>query len=163
MPLEKLLRDSWNTNKYLQGSDDPKRPFLVEECSKAHLQRIRDLMKDDYAWASIGMIALLANESDLIGSWGEGCPCHNPASAADTRDAKQAAKLCPFKCCRAPELAVGKGLQALCQKMTRHKGAFNELLVKAPTSKRAELSSAWNTACSKLFGYSTSSVQVCFF
>ena len=133
-------------------------PFMVEECSKVHVERIHDLMRDDYAWASIAMISLLAQDSDLIGSWAESCPCHpletHPrANSKATRAARQAAKVCPFRCCRAPELAVGQGLQLLCDRMRNHHGQFNECVAKAPPAKRSELTSSWTTACSKLFGF----------
>ena len=80
------------------------------------------------------MIGLLAKEADLVGRWAESCPCHGPNSAQDqpheslmlTDNApskKQQRKrlhrrpqdqLCPFRACRAPELATGvaQSLQA---------------------------------------------------
>ena len=160
LPIEHLLRSSWNTNKYMQGSDSPNKPFLVEECSKAHLARIKDLMRDDYSWSVIAMIALLSSDADMIGSWGEACHCHpiDPSSSTTlaTRrmamTAKREAKLCPFRCCRAPELAVGQGLYLLCDKMAQQRGRFNEYVSRAPQSKRSELNSSWMMACSKLYG-----------
>lgn len=162
LPVETLLRNAWNTDRYMKGTTDvnQSKPFLVEECSKAHLQRIRDLMRDDYSWAVIAMVALLSNESDHIGSWSESCPCHPlPRQAKGRRSsankaAIQEAKNCPFRCCRAPELAVGQGLELLCVKMMSHAGPFNEYLARAPANKRSELASSWTTACSKLFGSS---------
>lgn len=163
LPIEQLLRSSWNSQKYMQGADDPSKPFLVEECSKAHLLRIQDLMRDDNAWASISMIALLSSDADHIGSWAEACSCHPPEQpetpSAETGKHKRMhfnkeARACPFRCCRAPELAVGRGISSLCQKMIDQRGSFNAVLAKAPASKRSELASSWTMACSKLFGYS---------
>ena len=158
MPLERLLRDSWNTNRYLVGStDDRKQVFLVEDCSRAHVERIRELMKDDYAWASIAMIALLSSDADLIGSWAEACPCHPVDTRLDcrsrtNREAVKEAKACSFRSCRAPELASGQGIQLLCDRMTTHHGPFMEYVQRAPSSKRSELASSWRSASAKMFG-----------
>ena len=142
------------------ATDGRKQVFLVEECSKAHVERIRELMKDDYAWASIAMIALLSSDADLIGSWAEACPCHpvdtrsGGRSQLDrtNREAMKEAKACPFRSCRAPELATGQGIQLLCDRMASHHGPFMDYVQRAPISKRSELASSWRSASAKLFG-----------
>ena len=159
LPIETLLRNAWNTNRYMLGSVETKQPFLVEECSTAHLQRIRDLMADDYSWACIALVAMLSSEADLIGSWSEACPCHpleyetGRSRSRTNSAAKKEAKQCPFRSCRAPELAAGKGIQLLCERMSGHRGPFLEYAHKAPEAKRHELISSWRAACSKLFGF----------
>lgn len=75
-PLQSVLRGGWNTNNYMRGLDHD-RPFLVEDGSKAHLSRIAALMKSNSTWSYIGLICCISRESELIGSWCEGCPCHN--------------------------------------------------------------------------------------
>lgn len=155
LPIEKLLRESWDTGKYLRGSVDANRPFMLEDTSKAHVTRINKLMSSDLDWATIGLIALLSSESDLIGSWAEGCPCHKMQPTprpGKKRTLNKEAAACPLRCCRAPELAVGKGLRLLLQNMQSHRGAFNEVVSRAPEKDRAKLTSAWSTACSRLFG-----------
>ena len=81
--MEHLLRGCWSTKLYLQGSasiDTSKKakPFLLEDSAKGHIDRIGALMKDDYDWACIGMVAILAAQSEVVGSWAEACPCHSP-------------------------------------------------------------------------------------
>ena len=104
------------------------------------------------------MIAMLSSDSDSIGAWAESCPCH-PLSAIDQtadaetrRQAKLAAQRCPLKCCRAPELACGHAIKLVLNKMSAHKLLFTEYASRAPGTKRTELHSSWEAACSKLFG-----------
>jgi hypothetical protein len=158
LPFEQLLRSSWNTNRYLTAGPDSKKAFLLEETSKVHVQRISKLMASDYAWASIAMVALLSGDSDALGSWAEGCPCH-PSSDIEKivsfrakRQAKQNAKECVFKCCRAPELACGHGLKHVVVRLVSHRATFAPYVAKAPAAKRSELLSSWEAACTKLFG-----------
>ena len=81
LPLEQLLRSSWNSSTYLRGSspESVNKPFLVaDDGSKAHLQRINMIMASDYDWSTMAMISLLSKEAEFVGSWCEGCPCHLP-------------------------------------------------------------------------------------
>lgn len=202
LPLERLLRTGWNTNAYLRGVEGQHgRPFLVEDNSKQHISRISSLMKSDFDWCYIGIIALISREAELIGCWCEGCPCHrmdtpspslsNPAGISSDAGTIAVAKAiapeseivvdgvatvlvekcgpksrrkprtpeqieasaCNFKCCRAPELAAGvaTGLQE--RFMEAQAPLFNKLVSRAAASDRAELTSAWTTARSKLYGY----------
>ena len=150
IPLEKLLRDSWRSKKYLKSALDTKKPFLVEDGSKAHIQRINGLMDSDYDWCCIRMVSALASSSDMLGSWTESCPC--PEIHPPSKQAAEEAQACPFRCCRAPELAAGHGLSALVGKLQGHKSSFVKELSAAPTSKQTELNSSWSVACSKLYG-----------
>lgn len=158
LPMEQLLRTCWNTNQYLTGGPDSKKAFLLEETSKVHVHRISQLMNSDYAWAVIAMVALLSGDSDALGSWAEGCPCHpltdieQIVSFREKKKAKAEAKECVFKCCRAPELACGHGLKHVVVRLVSHKALFTQYMSKAPPGKRAELNSSWESACSKLFG-----------
>ena len=160
LPIEKILRNSWDSSRYLRGSVEVHKPFLVEEGSRAHIHRIGLLMKSDYDWCCIGMVALLSSESDLIGSWAESCPCHSrpipakrhPGKRKERVSENKEAASCPFRCCRAPELAVGRGVTVLCEKMLSHKGVFSEIVATAPPAHQSELLSAWGSASSKLFG-----------
>lgn len=157
--MESLIRRAWNTGRYTSRDHghESKKIFLLEESAKAHVQRLNLFMKDDYAWAAVAMISLLSADSDAIGSWAESCPCHPmPSPDMDRKEqavAKREARQCPRRCCRAPELASGHALKMLCVRMLQHKSCFTQYLSRAPESKRPELHSSWETACSKLFGY----------
>lgn len=158
--MEHLIRKAWRTGRYTSHVNEAKK-FLVEDTAKAHVHRLNQFMADDYAWASVAMISLLSADSDAIGSWAEGCPCHPlPSQDLDRKEqimAKREAQQCQRRCCRAPELASGQALKMLCARMIQHKSRFTQYLSRAPASKQAELNSSWETACSKLFGYLSAS------
>ena len=146
---------------YLKGSVDTKKPFLLEEGSRAHVNRINCLMKSSYDWSTIAMVAMLSSECDHLGSWAESCPCHDlpvPEKQKQRQRRKQntankEASECPLKCCRAPELAAGVGMQSLCKKMLTNKGPFTQVVSSCPPGQQTELITSWSTATSRLFGY----------
>ena len=158
LPMEKLLRASWNTRRYTTSGGDSQKAFLLEESSKVHIQRINDMMRNDYDWACVTMVAMLSSDSDALGSWAEACPCHPISVPDDVNHAEQArmkraARQCAFRCCRAPELASGQWLKYLASRLKSHQCMFVEKVARAPESKRTELQSSWQAATSKLFGY----------
>lgn len=62
-------------------------------------------------------------------------------------------KNCSFRCCRAPELAVGCGLARQREFTANHQGEFTEAISKLPNRQRGELIASWTFASAKLFGY----------
>lgn len=148
LPLEPLLRRAWNAERYLKGAASESNsgmPILLEDSSKAHVTRINGLMRSDYDWASIALISLLSTEAEIIGSWSEGCQCHDC-------DTSKVAKACPFRACRAPEMAVGRSLQVLSDLVVADKGTLLRYMSKAPSHQRTELLNSWTTASSRLVG-----------
>ena len=186
LSIKDLLRRVWSSSAFLRGCVDETKPFLVaDDGSKAHLERINDLMKSDYYWSLISIICLLAQQAELIGSWSEGCPCHppprhvssdqrqnimttehmpvsdDPNSGAKQRrrrrkpvqtQAQRESKKCPFRCCRAPELAMGHAMRIQREFAKSHHSRFLESVSHIPTHQRGELISAWSIASSKLQG-----------
>ena len=184
-----MLRRTWNKDTYLTGSCvDPAtkkpKPFLVEDSSKVTLQRITELMKDSYAWASIAMVAHLSGESELIGRWSEGCGCpeHQFRESTPTaqlpaiQDKKSrtrtrhrlapsgSAESCCFRGCRAPELATGRALNMQATIMRSSQAQVAEYISRAPEQKRSELHGSWSKARGQLWGTSALSIEsVCSF
>lgn len=162
LPLQNLLRTCWNTQRYLHASPDTDKPFLVEDGSRAHVQRISELMTSNYDWSTISLVALLSAECDLIGQWSEGCPCDSHQQAPTiskkrsgqevTRGRNPQSSSCPFKCCRAPELATGKAMLMQSSYMGAHQNEFKKCLISAPAANRTEFIGAWERATSRLFG-----------
>ena len=187
LPLEPLIRNGWNTNLYLKGSDS--KPFLVEDRSKAHLGRIAQLTKSEADWAYIGVISLISREAELIGKWCEGCPCHGWDTAADfpfktvgpetqelvvvdgfamvsaesesckkparkppRRPDQLEAASCSFKCCRAPELALGRASDLQESLMVAQAPLFNRIVARTPGDQRGIVDAAWTTARSRPYG-----------
>jgi hypothetical protein len=72
------------------------------------------------------MISETSSKADMIGRWSEGCSCHEDdnllrasmirsnrfkrARTVDRRIDGRDATTCPYKGCRAPELAAGEGV-----------------------------------------------------
>ena len=164
LPLRDLLRAAWNTKRYLTGNDPDQQPFLVEDSSRAHVERLNELMTSDADWCAIGLVTYLSQASDHLGQWGEGCPCEHHQQQEERFTTKRSgqrlrigklpdtAASCCFKCCRAPELAVGKALQKQSDLMRSLQKVFIQSVASAPRKKQAELTGAWFTASSKLFG-----------
>lgn len=160
MPIGKLLRSCWNPKLYLRSSQgDREKPFLLEESSKVHFARINQTMSSDLDWCHIGLVALISAECDLVGKWSEGCYCHPPVvkvrrkrSGAYYQQAHHSSPDCPFKCCRAPELAIGVGVKIQSAMMGSHRDEFLECVALAPARSRGQLVSSWDTATSKMFG-----------
>ena len=78
--IEALLRRCWNKSEYLSGNrateGDKKRPFLLaDDGSKAHVGRIAALMRSDFDWAVIALIARVSQDAERPGQWAENCPC----------------------------------------------------------------------------------------
>ena len=191
LPLEKLLREGWNSNAYVRGIEGD-RPFAVEDSSKKHITRITQLMKNDLDWCFIGMIKMIAKESEIIGKWCEGCGCHNDdleSLATETEDAiviidgvanvevtrchaksrkvprtlgQLEAANCPFRCCRAPELALGWAARLQRRCMSIQGPLFNKLTSRAPAKDRGLLIAAWNAARSRLYGVLGFASNSCF-
>ncbi len=146
--VEALLRRCWSKRTYLSrknedGEAQHRRPFLVEDGSKAHIERIDQMMRSDEDWACIAMIAHIAMDAERLGQWAENCPCHTFHDGGP----------CALKGCRAPELAVGVAMVRQLATMRSNSKLFPAYLAKAPPDKQAKLNASWNTACSRLFGY----------
>lgn len=140
------MRACWSKQAYLSGREDPKghkRPFLVEDCSKAHVERISGVMASSYDWAVIAAIAHISDDAERLGKWAENCPCHRSHDGGP----------CALKGCRAPEMASGQTMIHQCGMMLQGNKLFPAYLAKAPAGKQAELSGAWSTSRSKLFGF----------
>lgn len=166
LPLQELLQSSWNSHKYKQGDPQAdelhRRPFMVEESSKVTLSKLNGLMRDQYKWGVIRMVATLAREAELVGNWGErcGCPDHQPPEFARMKlpGKKRQPKVnpdggsCCFKGCRAPELACGLAMSLQGNEMIQNRALFNLAVSQVPQHKRAELHGSWSKASGKLWG-----------
>lgn len=109
--LEAPLRECWSKEAFLSGvavaSSTPaqeseafhQRHVSFEDSDT--ISRVDKAIRDPDFWLAVGMLHALSFEAEYIGRWAEGCDCHdgqrhNPASP------------CPFRGCRAVELAAGE-------------------------------------------------------
>ena len=143
--IEELLRKCWSRNTFLsqQGHDGVRsKPFLVEESSKAHIERICEVLSSNSDWAAIAMIAHISHDAERLGRWAEGCPCSLLHDGGP----------CSLKGCRAPEMATGKGMTEQWTIMQTGGKLFPAYLAHAPPESQPALSAAWTTARSRLLG-----------
>ena len=161
--MEEVLRPAWNSRKYLKGdSTGDDQPFLVEDESRAHVQRLNNLMQTTSDWCAIRLVTYLSQAADFLGQWGESCPCehHNDGpqlvkklSGQRVRVGRQSeGSTCPFRCCRAAELASGKALTLLTALVESQQSKFLKCVATAPVAHQSALTGAWYTATSKLLG-----------
>lgn len=156
----------------MSGGDqaqDKGKSFAPEEGSKVTLRHISELMQSDFAWASIALIAHLAQECECVGTWCEACPCPHhqfvveekvPGIKRSCAALPSDAATCPFRSCRAPELACGLGMLHHSRKMSGNQTRFNEYVSRAPSAKRPELYNTWSKATSKIWGHSGSDLDL---
>lgn len=168
LPLEGLLRDCWDAGRFTKAveqqgstSNDKTTHFSPEATSKATIKLICQLMGSDYSWACIALVALLSKEAETVSEWSEGCPCpehqwHAPTKEPGKKkinDIPQGASTCPFKCCRAHELACGVAMIRQDEHANQNRLLFNEYVSKAPQVKKSELHNSWSVATSKIWGF----------
>lgn len=177
LPLEKMLRECWNLDKFMKGEliaknhtepsvmtrrgkkkiNDcvPAKDFVAEETSRVTLKHITELMSCNYKWASIALVAQLSTESELVANWSEGCSCKDHYGQCFLSEPTgEGSPCCPFKGCRAPELACGVALALQTCKVRSNRAVFNEYVSKAPEAKRSELYNTWSKGSGKIWGAS---------
>ena len=120
-------------------------------------------------WCAIRLVTYLSQAADFLGQWGESCPCehHNDGpqlvkklSGQRVRVGRQSeGSTCPFRCCRAAELASGKALTLLTALVESQQSKFLKCVATAPVPHQSALTGAWYTATSKLLG-SLSQLQI---
>ena len=133
----------------------PAKDFVAEETSRVTLKHITELMSCNYKWASIALVAQLSTESELVANWSEGCSCKDHYGQCFLSEPTgEGSPCCPFKGCRAPELACGVALALQTCKVRSNRAVFNEYVSKAPEAKRSELYNTWSKGSGKIWGAS---------
>lgn len=147
------------------STEKKRQPFLLEETSRPTVEKINELMRSDYMWCCISLVAHIAAEADKLGIWAECCPCaeHQMIGPAPPkvpgkkrpRFDPNGASSCSLKCCRAPELATGRAMKLQVQSLEKCVWHFTESLGNTPQQQRVELQSALGKAMGRLYGHST--------
>ena len=180
-PLEHAIRFHWRRDVFLAGSKeradakDASRPWYTTITSDSSdyngvtIAAVNLAVTSDSFWARLSIVCDVATEADFIGFWSEGCPCHNDsenavihAHAVKRRRIEHGgrgfASSCPYRGCRAPELACGISKTLHAQAMAKHRD--NSLLHYAslPQDQRVEFLEDLDSARSRLWSYLTSYV-----
>ena len=123
--------------------------------------------------ASVGVILDLTAESEHIGNWAEGCPCHPTSPSEDVSARLEVAVAigpmstakkrrvqpqgfrthlgCPFKGCRAPELVCGVGHSSVMQRMIGHRNRIVYHFASLPAPHNTDLVAQYEKARSRLW------------
>lgn len=114
-------------------------------------------------WASISVVLDICEECDSIGNWSEGCPC------CDQKDEKSRVRSevkksravqprgfrdelrCPYKGCRAVELACGRGQANVLNKMVANKERVALHFASVPPELRSNMLQDWESARARLW------------
>lgn len=109
--LEAPLRECWRKEAFLSGVAATPTQVSFEDSSFKNssqhqvsfedsdtISRIDKAIRDPDFWLAVGMLHDLAFEAEYVGRWAEGCDCHEG----------QPNPKCPFRGCRAVELAAGE-------------------------------------------------------
>ena len=142
---------------------------LQDAFSGVSIDDVDQVIRNENTWRYIAVAADLSEEADHIGSWSEGCSCHGDLSAEYLKD--QAAKRrkrrkqqphgflaatddngsCPFKGCRACELASGEAMDSLLSKMMSNRRKILPHVSSASDDQHTLLAD-WERARSRLWG-----------
>ena len=115
LAVEVPLRRFWDLNKFTHGGRGADGVRLRDE-NLVDIQRADQAMRDPEFWVACRVLRTLAFEAEYVGRWAEGCPCH------DSGDQDQA---CPFRGCRAAELASGDWKGTLQRHLKFHSSTHN--------------------------------------
>lgn len=117
-------------------------------------------------WCSMSAVLDIAQEIEYLGNWCEACPCHKAEDALriTARALKRVRRnqprgfrnnmgnmSCPYKGCRAVEMAAGKGQDSLIQFMHQGRDRIQEHFVAVPAERQAQLVADWDLARGRLW------------
>lgn len=148
------MRKYWSMPKFLQGASG-----YGQWCLNADFEAANSAILSEIFWERVGVVAQIAFESEFIGRWASGCPCHDVTHKSKYEDQNRKATstadfACSRKGCRAPELASGQGLQTQLRLMSQQQVVFHSHASAMGLSSTAtnELHTDWIRARSRLFG-----------
>ena len=132
---------------------DPFHGITVDEVDR--------VVRDASTWGRIRTVLDISEECEHIGRWAESCPCqHSDFDMAQRRSKKRQlirhkgrgfSDLCPYRGCRAWELASGVAHQSQLQSMVGRRDNVMEHIACFPEEQRSSAVSDWEMARSKLW------------
>ena len=174
--LESKLREHWCLAKFLAGGSDSHKKWRVDGGWEGEdfWSSLDAAVRDQVTWVGINVVYDVGMECEHVGRWAEacGCPAHQleraalvpvqnkpkpqrqqrPRSSETARGFNQ--ELCPYKGCRAPELAAGLGMQSQLGALMRNRDQILKHIERIPLQPGAQtdLLNDWHTARSRLWG-----------
>ena len=134
LDVEVLLRQSWNTQKFMDGSRRSSSGAggganeALAEGDRDDAVKAGRAVANPRFWAMAHVVSQLQLVLDRFGDWCESCPCHGGVvyghswylrtkqymkMAGISAEAADNLQTCPLKGCRAPELACGVHMEVL--------------------------------------------------
>lgn len=134
------------------------------------IDQIDAAIKSETTWRYMALAGDLSEECDHLGSWSEACPCHSnfsqqsqeflrEAEAAKRKKRRvqprgfMATESCPFKGCRAYELAAGQAMESQREKMNANRLKVLAHVATAAESEKHVLVADWELARSRLYSH----------
>eukprot|EP00435_Cladocopium_sp_Y103_P014366 s3181_g3.t1 len=139
--VEKPLRKYWSLNKFKTGGGDRFKALREENASILHTADAA--ISSESFWIQAALLGTLAFEAEFIGRWAEGCSC----CGLDL----DKAKTCPFRGCRAVELASNEWKLLLTREMRLRGHTISQALASSEDTERAVLIDDIGRARTKLW------------
>ena len=170
--LEPVLRQAWSLQAFLKGSGTKHKPWQQRSPNETShfgfgpaLQMIDSSIRSEAFWTGVSICHDVAWEAELIGRWAEGCYCctDRQSQLAITdggtggtgrrrRPARpKAQEFCPYRGCRAADLASGAWEDRLKKAMLAGRNRVTQFLVTASGSDRGQFFQDWTQARGRLW------------
>ena len=158
LQLESPLRRFWNKELFLGQMSSGQRSSSDEVRGSVDL--IDKAITDPNFWAAVACVHNICYTAEYIGKWAEGCPCCEDTlikgQGGKRRRTKWLAHVrevlpCPYRGCRAVDLAAGEWLPRLQRVLTEGQNHFTEWVIQAEASYRPAFVEDWVAARSKLW------------
>ena len=173
LPLQHILRKYWNRSKYIAGMSGTKYQRLKlpnnseGEQYGASPDGLESVISSDSFWAATAIVEHISYEAEFIGRWAEGCHCHGDVgfewhtAQAASRGQEQNRRrncnlrkkkfICPYKGCRAPELASADALVRLKSLMMQNRGLLTHAITRANSADQSAFLHDWVKARGRLW------------
>ena len=170
LPLQHILRKYWNRSKYIAGMSGTKYQRLKLPNSSdgeqygASPDGLESTISSDSFWAATTIVEHISYEAEFVGRWAEGCHCHGDvgfewhAAHAASQDQEQTRRnfrkkstMCPFKGCRAPELASADALCRLKSLMMQNRSLLTHAITMANSADQSAFLHDWVKARGRLW------------
>lgn len=164
--LEKPIRKYWQKDKFVQGIKGTKYKPVVSagqsfEYTGVSVEAVDLAVCSDTFWAGCRVVQSISFSAEYVGRWSEGCRCceHSLISNQNSqrrrtkwRDHVNESTPCPFRGCRAVEIAAGDWLPRLTTVLQEGQKEMTESIAKAGSDDRAVLLDDLVKARAKLWG-----------
>lgn len=164
--LEVPLRSYWSKDKFLKGMSGTRHRASKESSSdfvgmSVSVQAIDQYIQDSSFWASVAVVQDVSFAAEFVGRWAEGCSCCEDELVTGRTAKRRRTKWlnhvnettpCPFRGCRATEIAAGDWLPKLQSILADKQRTLSDSVSKAVGPDRQLLLNDWIRSRSKLWG-----------